>query len=419
MLDNLSGTRLGQHGDYELRSVLGAGGMGVVFDGWDHALNRHVAIKVIRPDMVEVPDIQDRFKTEAELLAKLEHPHIVLVHSFGSEVVNGRHLLYLVMSFAEGGTLADRLKVGPLAIPEVANIVTDIGSALDYAHRMHVVHRDIKPLNIFFDHLGRVLVADFGLAKLIEGGSHVALSRAGTEPYMSPEQMMGGEGDTSADIYALGMMLHEILTGAVPRRAYRDGRIVMELDQRLTGEILAVIARATQTDRRSRYQAAGELAQDFAALFRVHVPDGVVAADEGLLEVAVRDALPGSVLRLAAGTYRLRSSLVIDKPLTLLGTEMEQTRMVCSGEGEVVRYTGSGRFSARDITFAHEGSCWADTMTVRSRFNGVASRAGYRIREAIVVVAACCYPIGSMGWYSGVRSWTMRHTASRSWQSPS
>ncbi len=181
----------------------------------DLNLKRRLAVKVLSPDLITSRTVLDRFRREAETVAQLSHPHIVPLHFIGQK--DG--LLYLVMECIDGGSLADRIeKEGRLPPAEVARILREVASALDYAHKRGVIHRDIKPHNVLMEaETGRSLVTDFGIARTAEGGSLTATGMlVGTPAYLSPEQVAGEGGDHRADIYALGVVAYEMLTGQPP-----------------------------------------------------------------------------------------------------------------------------------------------------------------------------------------------------------
>jgi eukaryotic-like serine/threonine-protein kinase len=191
-------------GKYRLDALLGAGGMGTVYRATQLALNRPIAVKLIRGDAATA-DSDQRFEREALIVANLRHPNIVTIHDFGSAPSVG---LYLVMEYLEGCSLRDELRRrGRIPIPETFSLIEPVCRALDDAHRTGVVHRDLKPDNIFLARLGddvSVKVLDFGLAKLLAGGPHANLTAtgmiAGTVAYMSPEQCRGEDVDARSDI---------------------------------------------------------------------------------------------------------------------------------------------------------------------------------------------------------------------------
>ncbi len=201
-------------GDYEILSELGQGGMAAVFLARDLTLGRKVAIKVMAPQLMAVPGMAERFLQEARIAAALSHPHIIPIHA----VRRRGDLLYIVMRFVAGRSL-DRIlaESGPLPAETVRAILTQVGGALEAAHRAGVIHRDIKPANILIDEQGDAVVADFGIARLGEQpGTTQAGQTVGTPEYMSPEQCSGGALTGAADQYSLGVVAYELLTGAPP-----------------------------------------------------------------------------------------------------------------------------------------------------------------------------------------------------------
>ena len=200
---------------YEVVRPLGEGGFAVVFLVKDLNLKRKLAVKVLSPDLITSKTVLERFKREAETVAQLSHPHIVPLHFIGQK----DDLLYLAMTCVEGGSLADRIKKeGKLPVLEAERILKEMASALEYAHKRGVVHRDIKPHNVLLEaDTGRSLVTDFGIARTADSGSLTATGMlVGTPAYLSPEQVAGEGGDHRADIYALGIVAYEMLTGEPP-----------------------------------------------------------------------------------------------------------------------------------------------------------------------------------------------------------
>ncbi len=203
---------------YRLERELGRGGMGVVFLATDTTLDRRVAVKVVHPELASHESITRRFLAEARTIARLRHPNIVAVHSAGS--ADG--LLYYVMDEVAGESLRQRLlREGRLSPAETARILSDLAAALDVAGRAGVVHRDVKPENVLLDEgSGRALLADFGIARAVaadpSGSSTGQGVAVGTPVYMSPEQAAGEEIDTRSDLYALGIVAYEMLSGQPP-----------------------------------------------------------------------------------------------------------------------------------------------------------------------------------------------------------
>ncbi len=202
-------------GRYEIRDELGEGGMGTVYLAYDPVLEREVAVKVLQPQLfVYDPNFALRFEHEAKTVASLEHSNIVSLYEFGQD----GEWLYFVMPLMRGGTLSDRIAGGPLSLKETTSILERIGGALDKAHSRNIVHRDIKPGNILFDEDGDAFLSDFGIVKV--ENSNALSTRTdqvfGTPHYMSPEQIDGEVLDGRSDIYSLGVVLYEMLTGIKP-----------------------------------------------------------------------------------------------------------------------------------------------------------------------------------------------------------
>ena len=203
---------------YEVQRTLGSGGFAVVFLARDLTLKRDLAVKVLSPDMITSKTVLDRFRREAETIAQLSHPNIVPLHFIGQD----GDLLYLAMACVDGGSIADRLdREGRLPVHDVVRIVSQVASALAHAHKRGVIHRDIKPANVLVDaESGRCLVTDFGIARSGDATHLTATGvMVGTPAYLSPEQVTGEPVDHRVDIYALGVMAYELLTGQVPFEA--------------------------------------------------------------------------------------------------------------------------------------------------------------------------------------------------------
>jgi eukaryotic-like serine/threonine-protein kinase len=258
---------------YRLERELGRGGMGVVFLATDATLDRHVAIKVVHPELALHEAITRRFLTEARTIARVRHPNIVAIHAAGS--ANG--LLYYVMDEVAGESLRQRLvRDGRLSPEETARIVSDLASALDCAGRAGVVHRDVKPENVLLDQgTGRALLADFGIARAVatdSGGSSTGQGVAvGTPVYMSPEQAAGEEIDTRSDLYALGVVAYEMLAGHPPFQGPHRVVVSKHIAERpvplerlrtdAPGELTGAIMRALEKQPSDRWQTGEEFRQ--------------------------------------------------------------------------------------------------------------------------------------------------------------
>lgn len=241
----------------EILEVLGQGGMGMVYKARQRALDRLVALKVLPQDAARDPAFAERFQREARALARLSHPNIVGVYEFGETA----GYFYLVMEYVDGADLRRVLQQRKLSAEEALRIVPAICDALQYAHANGVVHRDIKPGNILLDREGRVKIADFGIAKLVGGESldptlTQLRQRMGTPHYMAPEQVENPQNvDHRADIFSLGVVFYEMLTGELPLGRFPAPSTKVQVDVRLD----EVVLRALEKEPARRYQQAGEV----------------------------------------------------------------------------------------------------------------------------------------------------------------
>jgi len=202
---------------YRILRPIGEGGMASVFLAVQESLDREVALKVMSPALAANPEFAGRFLTEGRITAKLQHPNLVTVYDIGSH----GNVYYLAAEYIPGGTLKDRIAEGGLSVGQALDIAADIAQGLDFAHEKGFVHRDVKPGNVLFRNDGRVVLADFGIAKAMDGSnsSTVAGSSIGTPDYMSPEQARGEKVDGRSDLYSLGAVLYEMLAGTPPYQA--------------------------------------------------------------------------------------------------------------------------------------------------------------------------------------------------------
>ena len=256
-------------GIYEVKSELGRGGMATVYRAYDPRFEREVAVKVLPSELLHSdPQFRLRFEREAKIIAQLEHSAIVPVYDVGE--ADGQP--YFVMRYMNGGSLSDRIKAGGLTIEDASRILGAIAPGLDEAHSNGIVHRDIKPSNILFDKRGNPYISDFGIAKLsqAQSGNVTGSAIIGTPAYMAPEQAQGTEVDGRADIYALGIILFEILTGKQPYEADTPMAVaikhitdpvphILQTNPKLPESMDAIIQTAMAKDKTQRFSTAVEM----------------------------------------------------------------------------------------------------------------------------------------------------------------
>jgi hypothetical protein len=248
---------------YQIKRLIGRGGMGAVYEGFDTRLDRRVAIKILPGGSDSKPGALVRFEREAKAMAALDHPNIVQIHDYG-QTPDGNP--YFVMEFIDGMDVHHLRHSGQLNLAGALDLVSQVCSALQYAHSRGIVHRDIKPGNILVNRDGVAKVADFGLAKVLgsEDQPHhdptltQSGTAVGTPDYMAPEQFDGSHVDHRADIYSLGVMLYDLLTGSPPRGAWPPPSQRVQIDVRLD----EIVLRALQQNPSARYQAASEVRAD-------------------------------------------------------------------------------------------------------------------------------------------------------------
>lgn len=268
-------SRLGNR--YEVGQVIGRGGMAQVHEGTDTRLNRRVAIKILRSDLARDPIFQERFRREAQSAAGLNHPNVVSVYDTGEESVGDVKVPYIVMEYVDGVTLRHMLNNGPRILPERSlEITAGILAALDYAHRHGIVHRDIKPANIMINAHGDAKVMDFGIARAVSDSLSETTSGSavmGTAQYLSPEQARGETVDARSDIYAIGCVMYELLTGRAPFTgesavaiAYQHVNEIpvapSQIDPAIATSLDAIVLHALAKHPSQRYQTAAQMRAD-------------------------------------------------------------------------------------------------------------------------------------------------------------
>ncbi len=374
-----AGTRLGP---YEIVELLGKGGMGEVYRARDPRLDRDVAIKVLPSELSEDETYRKRLEREAKTISQLQHPHVCMLLDIGSE----DETQYLVMEYLDGETLADRLKAGPLPIDQVLRIGEEIAQAVDAAHQQGIVHRDLKPANVMLTKSG-TKVLDFGLAKrsterLADPAAATetiaqALTKegriVGTMPYMAPEQLQGGPADPRTDIWALGCMLYEMVTGDRPFQGQSQADLIASImgakpeplskKQSLVPEGFEhIVSRCLQRDPERRWQAARDVTIE-------------------LEEVTKTD-------RISSPATRLDRPSIVVLPFADMSEERDQ-EYFCDGMAEevinaltqleglhVVARTSAFSFKGRDVDVREIG----EKLGVRSVLEGSVRKAGERLR---------------------------------------
>ncbi|MCX6573719.1 MAG: protein kinase, partial [Candidatus Aminicenantes bacterium] len=272
-LDLLAGDRIA--GKYKILRKVGEGGMGVVYEAEDIRLKRRVALKFLSPEQVRAPEAKQRFFREARASSKLDHPNICTIYEIDEDA---DRRFFIAMAFCPGESVRDKIKRGPLAVPEALEITLQVGRGLASAHEQGIVHRDIKPGNIMGTGTGEVKIVDFGLAKLVEDtGITRTAGMTGTLAYMSPEQIQGEHLDFRTDIWSLGVVMYEMFTGLHPFKGETAQELIYsvlnsspappsEIRDALPGRLDGIVLKCLAKDRRHRYQTIRSLVSDLEQL---------------------------------------------------------------------------------------------------------------------------------------------------------
>lgn len=270
-------------GKYQIIERLGRGGMAEVYRGYHATLDRYVAVKVLHAFLADDPEFKDRFHREAQNVARLKHPHIVQVYDFDYDPDGESY--YMVMEMIEGPTLKERqfrlLQEGKsLPFEEAVRIIREAAGALAYAHNNNMIHRDVKPANLMFDRDNRVVLTDFGIAKIVTGAQFTASGgMVGTPAYMAPEQGLGEAGDERSDLYSLGVIFYQMLTNELPYEAEAPLAIILkhlnspipsvrDFNPDLSESVERVVMRLMAKEADDRYQNAHDLIADLERIER-------------------------------------------------------------------------------------------------------------------------------------------------------
>ncbi|MEL6306722.1 MAG: serine/threonine-protein kinase [Chloroflexota bacterium] len=264
--DNLIGADLGP---FTILEEIGRGGMATVYSAMQHSMNRKVAVKILPRHFMHDPDFIERFEREVEVISALEHPHILPIYDYGE--ADG--VPYIAMRYLGGGSMAQMIRRGTVPLKELVKPFDQITQALDYAHQQGIIHRDLKPGNIMLDEYGNAYLSDFGIARVM-GSNLTGSAIIGTPAYMSPEQAHGQNIDARSDIYAMGIVLFELITGREPFQAETPmSLLLMHINEPIppiskyregVPEIVQdVINTAVAKDPDQRYASAGALSEAF------------------------------------------------------------------------------------------------------------------------------------------------------------
>ncbi len=297
-------------GKYEVLERLGRGGMAEVYRARDVNLDRFVAIKILHAFLADDPEFISRFEREAQNIAKLKHPHIVQVYDFDKDTDSDYY--YMVMELVDGVTLKDRLNAAAergklLPLTEALRVLRDAASALGYAHSRGMIHRDVKPANLMLDHDNRVVLTDFGIAKILTGAQFTASGgMVGTPAYMSPEQGLGEPGNESSDLYSLGVILYQLTSGKLPYEADTPLATILKhlnspipspraINPNIPENVERLILKAMAKDPADRYQNAAGMIEDLDRISRTVGSDATSGAEQDSVVVPEMDKAPITV----------------------------------------------------------------------------------------------------------------------------
>jgi len=329
------GTRL--NGRYRIEDRIGAGGMSTVYRAFDETLEREVAIKILHGHISEDAQSLERFRREARTVARLSHPHVVMVIDAGEDEGHP----YIVFEHVRGETLKERIKrEGQLPVAEAVAYAIEIGRGLQAAHERNLVHRDVKPQNVLIDEEGRAKVTDFGIALGLESSQLTGAGKViGTTDYVSPEQAMGQEVTGQSDVYSLGIVLYEMLTGRVPFAGDSHVSVAMKhiheglpdvrhIRPEVSAILASLIERATAKDPRARYASMASFVSDLEEVLAYESARSGGATGEA---TAILSELPGTV----TGRRKRRNRIVLAVVYVLIaGAAAALAALLINGEDQ-------------------------------------------------------------------------------------
>jgi serine/threonine protein kinase len=341
-------------GNYEITDKIGEGGVGAVYKGVDLVLEREVAIKALRPEWTSQPEIVERFRAEAVTLARLNHPNIATLYNF----LNQDDTFFMIMEFVRGETLDNLIRrTGAMRCRDAISLLCQALEGIGYAHRHGVVHRDIKPANLMLTDTGFVKVMDFGIARVLGTARMTRQGHiVGTIEYMSPEQVIGQEGDARSDVYSLGIVMYEMLTGRVPFESDSEYNLMKmqieaapvtpkNLGLSLPPSVESTMMRALAKSVDERFQSASEFRQ---ALLGAVEPPGIPAAQADYPQIGYQSGFD-SVSANPPKETRLAPEPAGNQVATVLGTPH-----ISESAGEIRAHSSpaSGKLKAKHYVVA-------------------------------------------------------------------
>lgn len=368
-MSNLVGEQLGQ---YEIIEEIARGGMATVYRAHQRSIGRDIAIKLMPRSLTFDETFLQRFNREVEIIAQLQHPHILPIYDYGE--YDG--MPFIAMAYLSGGTLEDRIIAGDLSIPELLRTLRQIANALDFAHGKGIIHRDFKPANVLLDEQGNTYLADFGLARVTETNSNLTgMSIVGTPTHMAPELASPDELTPAVDIYALGITIYQLLTGKVPFEANSASGILMahvtqpvpdirQIRPDLPDTVQPVIAKALAKKVKDRYNSAKQLVDDLTVALDASASTQSATTGEELTALLMTNML-GRVIFVDNQCLRILkrhqrdARNIIGKPLhEVLGTDPKVAQQLI----DIINQTGQLDETAIDITDSR-GTSWAVTCS--------------------------------------------------------